>query len=144
MGITAVVVDTRADVCWCVTDVNSEEYPSATLATKSPAPGSQVWHAGYGVHIPGNREDGVVDAAPNPDGQLRFRLSVSSGDSGGGICLDSNGDVLSPVCCTAAKGQSAQVWGGSPESCQRLRPYPTVSDEWIPVEIPTRTPEPMP
>lgn len=141
-GIRVVNIDRKADVCWCVTEVNSEVYPFAVLAATTPAIGTRVWHAGYGVDIPGNREDGVVEAGQDGNGQVRYRLSVSSGDSGGGICVNEKNEVLSPVCCTTARGQVAQVWGASPESCARARPTTMVMDDWKPIEIPQRMPAP--
>jgi hypothetical protein len=128
------------DVAWLVTETNSEEYPFALLAQTSPKPGDKVWHAGYGVHVPGNREDGTVEAGPDQNGQIRYRLSVSSGDSGGGICLNEKNEVISPVCCTTAKGQVAQVWGASPEASARARPTVMALDGWEPIEIPQRMP----
>ncbi len=139
-GIQTVAIDTKADVCWCVTTVNSEVFPFAFLAPQSPPPGARIWHAGFGIDNPGNREDGSIEAGPDTNGQNRYRLSVSSGDSGGGICLDSNGHVLSPVCCTTQKGALAQVWGGSPEAAARLRPKAVSSSDWTPLEIPERMP----
>ncbi len=138
LGIVVASIDQRADVCWCVTQTNSDVYPHALLADATPAVGSQVWHAGYGVHVPGNREDGTVEAGPDQNGQVRYRLSVSSGDSGGGICMTADGAVLSPVCCTTARGQTGQVWGGSPEAARRAKPPALVYDEWLPLEIPMR------
>jgi hypothetical protein len=143
-GIVVAALDRRADCCWCVTESNSDAYPFALLAPSSPPPGSRVWHAGYGVDTPGNREDGAVEAGPDQNGQLRFRLNVSSGDSGGGVCLDENGLVVSCVCCTTAKGQVAQVWGASPEAIARTKPTEMALDDWTPVEIPRRDPVPVP
>jgi len=146
-GITVAAVNERADCCWCVTETNSEVYPFAVLARQSPVPGTRVWHAGYGVHVPGNREDGQVEAGPDQNGQIRMRLSVSSGDSGGAICLNEQDEVVSCVCCTTAKGQVAQVWGASPEAIHRAKPTSMALDDWNPVEIPVRpaeVPQPMP
>jgi hypothetical protein len=139
-GIQVTSLNTTSDVAWCVTETNSEVYPFANLAHASPAVGEKVWHAGYGVDAPGNREDGIVEAGPDSSGQLRFRLSVSSGDSGGGICLNEKNEVLSPVCCTTAKGRVAQVWGCSPEAAARARPTSMAMDGWEPLEIPERMP----
>lgn len=142
-GVQVVALDRTSDACWLVTDTNSEVFPFAYLAERSAQPGEAVWHAGYGVDRPGNREDGVVEALPDQNGQCRYRLSVSSGDSGGGICLNDKGEVLSPVCCTSRLSGVGSVWGASPESCRRLRPTVMVLDDWTPVEMPVR-PEPAP
>lgn len=140
LGLQVAAVDKRADCCWCVTTTNSVEYPVAFVADRSPAAGSRIWHAGYGVDVPGNREDGTVTAGPNGDGQIEMRLSVSSGDSGGGIALDADGRIVSCVCCTTAKGQVARVWGASPESINKLRPATVSLDVWTPIEIPVIMP----
>jgi hypothetical protein len=143
-GIKVVSVDTKADVCWCITMNNSEEYPVAILADRSPPVGASVWHAGYGVDVPGNREDGLLEAGPDQNGQCRYRISVSSGDSGGGIAMDYNGHVLSPVCCTTRRGAVGQVWGGAPEVATKLRPKTVGAEEWVPLDVPLRAPMPMP
>lgn len=139
-GVTVASINREADCCWLVTESNSEDFPFANLASKSADVGASIWHAGYGVHVPGNREDGTVEAAPDGNGQCRYRLSVSSGDSGGGICLNSSGEVLSPVCCTTAPGRTGQVWGASPEVCARSKPTTMVLDGWEPLAIPQRMP----
>ncbi len=139
-GFHVATREPNADVAWLVSETNSDEYPFAVLAATSPAVGSKVWHAGYGVDRPGNREDGTVEAGPDQNGQVRFRLSVSSGDSGGGICLNERNEVISPVCCTTAKGQMAQVWGASPEACARARPTVMALEGWDPIDVPLRMP----
>jgi hypothetical protein len=118
------------------TDTNKELYPFAFLASSSPPAGTKVWHAGYGIDKPGNRESGSFIDGPNSDGQVHFRLSVSSGDSGGGILATDTGLVLSCVCCTSSRGRSADVYGASPEAIGRLLPSGLVLDYWEPLEIP--------
>lgn len=143
VGVVVVSLDRRQDACWLVTESN-DVFPFAHLAEKNPAIGSKVWHMGYGVHIPGNREDGTVTANANSDGQIEFRLSVSSGDSGGGIALNENGEIVGAVCCTTARNQVARVWACSPETAAKLRAAKTdVSTEWTPLEIPLVVPEIM-
>lgn len=137
-GISVLAFDRRADCCWMLTDPTEEVYPHAAIAVQAPQPGEKIWHAGFGVHVPSNREEGVVVAGPNGDGQIQFKLSVSSGDSGGGVALNANGEIVSCVCCTTAKGVYADVWGASPESCRRLRPEANVLDSWTPLDIPLK------
>lgn len=139
LPITVAVKDVRSDCCWLVVD-GPPDLPYAMLAAVTPAPGTPVFHCGFGVDKPGNREAGTVTAAPNGDGQTEYRLSVSSGDSGGGICLTDRGEVLSPVCCTTLPGSVARVWGASPEACQRLRPRFAATSDWVPVPMPVRKP----
>lgn len=112
----------QADCAWLVTVDAPADLPTARLASRSAAPGQAVWHAGFGVHQPGNVERGKVNAGPNSEGQSEYTLSVSPGDSGGGIVVDVAGEVLSPVCCTTRLGAPGRVWGASPEACQASRP----------------------
>lgn len=136
--------DAKSDLAWLVTDGYHSRQPYLSLATAAPKVGDTVFHAGFGVDRPANVEEGRVTAAENTDGQIRFRLSVSSGDSGGGICLTKSGEVLAAVCCTTAPGREGDVWGGSARRAAEIRPVPVLSDrtatEWTPIPIPTRTP----
>lgn len=144
-GVTVQSVDKRSDCAWMVTESNSEVLPFAVLATESPPVGSKVHHAGYGIDKPGNREDGVITAAPDSNGQLRFSMSVSSGDSGGGILMTPDGKVISCVCCTTQRGAQGSVWGASPEAIHRAQPTAMVLDDWVPLDIPVRDiPMPLP
>ncbi len=144
-GLVVAAFDRTADACWCVT-TDAGVYPFAFLADTTPPAGSKVWHAGFGVDTPANREDGEVKAGPNAQGQTQFWLSVSPGDSGGGICLDESGRVISPTCCTTRLAAPGDVWGASPESCRRLLAQATlfhVFDDWKPVTMP-KPPKVMP
>lgn len=138
-SVERVSVDGRSDCAWLLTCDPQELLPFALLATDVPRAGSKVWHAGFGVHVPGNVEEGEVISPENADGQTHFSLSVSSGDSGGGICLDDQGRVVSCVCCTTARGQKSNVWGASIKSIIRLRDqtaFPLF--DWEPLDMPIR------
>lgn len=74
-----------------------------------------VWHGGFGVDKPGNREEGRFVGGPDSSGQYQYILSVSPGDSGGGI-FSSEDYLLSPVCCTTAPSRVGRVWGAAPQS----------------------------
>lgn len=137
-GLQVVSINKESDYCWMLTDVDSAVYPCVSIAGSDPQPGERVWHAGYGVDQPGNREDGVVSAGRNRDGQIEYRLSVSSGDSGGGIMLNGRGEVLSPVCCTTAPGKVGRVWGASPVVARAGQAVMADIGEWTPIPIPTR------
>lgn len=139
-GAIVVNFDRKADYSWMLTESNTDTYPFALLAESSPPPGTPIWHSGFGVDRPGNREDGVVTDVPNTDGQIRMRLSVSSGDSGGGICVTADGRVFSTVCCTSGRGQVADVWGSSTEALRRGQVAQVRIDDWQPLEIPLRMP----
>lgn len=130
------------DVAWLITELPVQGVPYAILAKADAAPGERIWHAGYGTDKPGNREEGTVNAKANAQGQCEYTLSVSHGDSGGGISLNSSGEVLSPVCCTTSIGQKGRVWGCSPVIARQFRPLPTpVLEEWTPIPIPLRMPK---
>jgi len=127
------------DLAWCVTEEAVADLPYAKLAPKNPEPSTAIWHMGYGVDKPGNREDGVVSAAENGDGQLRMSLSVSSGDSGGGIFRADSNELISVVCCTSGLGRTTAMWGGSADAARRTRPKAAEADAaWLPVPMPLR------
>jgi hypothetical protein len=136
LAITVVAHHKTPDICWCVTDEAVEKMPFALIAEKNPEVGTAVWHMGYGVDNPGNREDGSITAAENGDGQLRMTLSVSSGDSGGGIFRADTNELVSVVCCTSGMARKVSMWGGSTESARKTRPKVAAVEEWIPVPIP--------
>lgn len=107
--------DKRADWCWMVTATNTIDLPFAYLAERSPGIGEEIWHSGFGVDKPGNRENGVVLSTEQENGRIRLRLSVSSGDSGGGFLLNKDGKVFSSCCCTVWDGRSQWTEGASTE-----------------------------
>ena len=90
------------------------------------------WHIVTAAHV----ENGQVLAAPNRDEQIRYRLSVSPGDSGGGIMTDASGRLLSPVCCTTCLGCPGDVWGASPTVIKRMIAKPTEFVDLLPVAMP--------
>lgn len=142
--VTAEVVnfDRRSDHAWCVLDLNDADVAFALLADVAPKAGDKVYHGGYGIHIPGNREDGVVVQPDNGAGQTQYRISVSSGDSGGGIAMTATGRILSPVCCTTNRGGVGDVWGATFAECLRTMPGTTlVFEEWTPIPVPLKMPE---
>jgi len=122
LNVRVQVHQRKADIAWLVTEDAHTQLPYANLSTSNPPVGTAVWHAGYGVDQPGNREDGQVSAIENSDGQLRFTLSVSSGDSGGGIFRADTNEVVSTVCCTSGLARKVSMWGGSAERAKQLRP----------------------
>ena len=155
LGLRVVAYHRTPDVAWCVTEDVVTNLPYALIAAKNPEPGTPVWHMGYGVDRPGNREDGTVAERENAQGQLRMILSVSSGDSGGGIFRNDTNELVSVVCCTSGMARKVSMWGASTEVIRRTRPKPTDSvdqdDEvWTPLPIPvvpydvTWTPVPIP
>jgi len=137
-------IDATSDCCWCVTVEPQRGLPVARLATSLPQRGDKVFHCGYGVHLPRNVEYGTVVNPSNEDGQTEFDLSVSSGDSGGGIALNDRQEIVSTVCCTSALSKRGSMWGASVDSIKKIRPTSSkVSFEWSPVDIPTRKGSPV-
>lgn len=139
-AVTVTSIDRKSDCAWCVTLSNTEVFPYAVLASSSPPVGTRIFHAGYGFDKPGNREDGEVLAAPNPDGQIMMLLNVSNGDSGGGIMTNEKGEVISCVCCTEVVARKSRVWGASPEAIARAKPTLMSFTDWSPLPIPIRVP----
>jgi hypothetical protein len=139
-GIRVVAYHKAPDVAWCVTDDEVKDLPYALIAAKNPEPGTAIWHMGFGVDKPGNREDGIVAEGENAQGQLRMILSVSSGDSGGGIFRADTNELVSVVCCTSGMAQRVSMWGCSAEVARRTRPKTTddADEAWVPVPIPIR------
>lgn len=140
---TVLAINRQADCAILLTDeVQGLAY--AQIAEEIPPVGSKVWHAGYGFDKPGNREEGALLAAEDTNGQLRYRLSVSNGDSGGGIVLDGNGKLLSPVCCTTHIARVGDVWGASPRVIRQMIAQPTQYVGVPPVPMPLRWPDGTP
>lgn len=137
-GIRVVAFHKTPDVAWCVTDDEVKDLPYALIAESNPAVDTPVWHMGFGVDKPGNREDGTVAERENGQGQLRMILSVSSGDSGGGIFRADTNELVSVVCCTSGMARKVSMWGCSAEVARRTRPRPAddADEAWVPVPIP--------
>jgi hypothetical protein len=73
------------------------------------------------------------------NGQIRYRLSVSHGDSGGGIVSTKDGKLLSPVCCTTRIAGVGDVWGASPRIIQEMITTPTAfASDLEPIQMPVR------
>ena len=136
--------DPTADYAWGVSDTTTEAYPFALLADATPTIGTKIWHAGYGVDRPSNREDGTITSGRLPDGKIQMRMSVSSGDSGGGIAIDADGRVVSNVCCTSGRGMTADVYGASVESMRQGQRDTKALDEWKPIDVPLWMPPKQP
>jgi hypothetical protein len=120
--VRVTVHEKGSDLAWLVTESPVESLEYALLAKQMPQPGSKVWHAGYGVDRPGNREEGELVNPEAGQYQATYMISVSSGDSGGGIFSDATGEWLGAVCCTRAKGVRATVWAGHALRAAALRP----------------------
>lgn len=134
--VTCVAIDETADIAILITDERYEKIEYVMVAENTPQIGTSIQHHGFGQHIPGNTEQGQVLAAPNQQGQVRYRLSVSPGDSGGGILTTAGGMLLSPVCCTTCLGCVGDVWGGSPERIRRMVSNPTLYIDLPPAVMP--------
>ncbi|MCU0706352.1 MAG: serine protease [Fimbriiglobus sp.] len=137
-GLRVVAYHKTPDVAWCVTDDAVTDLPYAVIAESNPPVDTPVWHMGFGVDKPGNREDGTVAERENAQGQLRMVLSVSSGDSGGGIFRADTNELVSVVCCTSGMARKVSMWGCSAEVARRTRSKPAddADEAWVPVPIP--------
>lgn len=112
--------NTTADLLWLLVETK-EELDFANLASESPPVGTAIWHNGYGFDRPGNVEHGTVTALPNSQGQIRFTLNVSSGDSGGGIFREDTGELVAAVCCTTRIAGTGSVFGGTSVMAEKMR-----------------------
>jgi len=79
--------------------------------------GEKVFHCGFGRHIPGNVEEGELISIG--DYQNAYSLSVSPGDSGGGI-FNADGEWMGAVCCTTNLDRVGTVWAGNVYALKRL------------------------
>ncbi len=143
--VTVIAVDRQADISILVTDQPVDPLPWVRVADRTPPPGTAVLHAGFGVDKPGNVERGTVVGGGGGAAQVEYDLSVSPGDSGGGICVSDGGELLSPVCCTTCLGCRGRVWGGSPERIRAMLTSPASYTDLEPVPMPPPpTPRPLP
>lgn len=123
VAVRVVVHETEPDVAWLVTEDNElADLPYAVIAKDNPAAGVKVWHKGFGVDKPGNREDGEVTYSEQPDGKTSFILSVSPGDSGGGIFRSDTDELVATVCCTQKLAQKAPMSAGGVRAIRATRP----------------------
>lgn len=129
-------IDRRSDCAVLVSDTAIEVLYHTFVSDSDPAAGTVVWHGGYGQDRPGNKESGQVVRGPNQDGQVQYRVSVSPGDSGGGIVVDASGRLLSPVCCTTCLGCTGDVWGAGPAVIKRMLAAPTDYIDLPPATMP--------
>lgn len=112
--------NTAADLLWLMVETK-EELDFALLAANAPSIGTSVWHNGYGFDRPGNVEHGTVTGDPSSQGQIRFTLNVSSGDSGGGIFRTDTGELVAAVCCTTRIAGTGSVFGGTSVVASKMR-----------------------
>lgn len=107
------------DLAWGVIN-HTGPLPAAFVATSRPPAGSAVWHMGYGVHRPGNRETGEVKGYSSGGSTVYTSLSVSSGDSGSGVFSSDTGELIGVV-----SGYSGRTnVSGTAEKATLIRPKP--------------------
>lgn len=142
LTVRCVARDPEADAAWLQADFPGGDVPYLLLADATPDNGEIVWHQGYGIDKPGNRESGLFKGQRMQGLQCQFRLSVSPGDSGGGIILDSESRVISPVCCTTRLSAMGDVFGASPKAAAKIRPKSRVDEIEPPLLYPVLPLEP--
>ena len=135
---TVTAINRDADASLLVTEELREPLPYLLLATETPPVNTVVFHAGFGVDNPGNVERGRILQRDTGGRQVMFELSVSPGDSGGGICVDASGRLISPVCCTTRLAQVGQVYGARPEEVLRMVLSPASFVDVPPMRMPMR------
>ncbi len=133
---SVIAIDRTPDIAILRTEAVSTPLPFLLVAAETPTVGTKVFHSGYGVDQPGNVEVGELLERETPDGQAVYHLSVSPGDSGGGICHDAAGKLLSPVCCTTNLAAPGSVWGGRPEKINEMLRSPTAFMGVPPIQMP--------
>lgn len=133
-------IDRKADASLLVTEELKEPLPYLLVATETPPANSPVFQAGFGVDKPGNTEKGRILQRDTGGGQVMFEISVSPGDSGGGICVDGSGALISPVCCTTRLAQVGQVYGARPEIVRQMLLSPASFVDVPPQRMPERVP----
>lgn len=138
LSVRCVARNPAADCAWLRANKPADDIPYLLLADELPPAGSKVWHQGYGIDKPGNRENGSFQGIANRGLQCQYHLSVSPGDSGGGIVLADGERVLSPVCCTTRLSGPGTVYGATPQQCRELRPVRIVSYPDAPPVNPVR------
>jgi hypothetical protein len=146
-GVKLVALDTKSDCAWLVTEsADLGDLPFAYIAAEPAPAGTKIWHGGFGVDNPGNKEEGTVTRPADSNGQTELQLSVSSGDSGGGMFREDTGELISTVCCTTNRGAKARVWGANVDSIRKLRPASGATKEedirhewWTPIEVPDKS-----
>lgn len=120
IAVTATNINNRCDVCWLVTDRNDlVGLPFAVVARNDPAEGTGIWICGYC-----NREDwhakirnGVVaPGGMTQEGQLRFRVDIDRGDSGGGIFRADTNELVGVTSWYDHPGQPGLMGGGGAPS----------------------------
>lgn len=117
-----IAADSLCDFAWLQAPRPSGNCPYLLLADQIPTPGDEVWHHGYGIDKPNNRESGTLATCSDRSSQWKYRLSVSPGDSGGAIMHARSGRVLSPVCCTSRLSGVGDVYGANPLKAAEMRP----------------------
>jgi hypothetical protein len=136
---TVTAINREADASLLVTEELREPLPYLLLATETPPVNTVVFHAGFGTDQPGNVERGRILQRDTGSKQVMYSLSVSPGDSGGGICTDATGRLLSPVCCTTRLAAVGQVFGARPEELVKMVLSPASFVDVPPMRMPMRT-----
>jgi S1-C subfamily serine protease len=129
LKVTVQAKEVKSDICWLATDDVIETLPYAVLARSTPAVGTRIWHMGYGVDRPGNRETGTVTGTADRNHMLWMKISVSSGDSGSAQFREDTGEVVATLYGTStSRGVTSTIGGGCVRAWE-LRPKSSAAPE---------------
>lgn len=84
----------QIDICLVRVNERGRQWPVAKIAETPPARGDRVWHHGFGVDRPGNIERGQITTVGDSRWACWYTTALSSGDSGSGQFLESNGELV--------------------------------------------------
>ena len=119
LAVTVTAHAREPDLCWLRTDESADDLPFAVLAKELPPPGARIWHMGYGVDRPGNKETGTYVGPSRYAGMIRVDISMSSGDSGSSFFREDNGESIGTMFGTINRlghgGDCVTAWKIRPE-----------------------------
>lgn len=135
---TVIGLDKVSDACVIRTQPTRIRLYSSRVYSGKASNGVRVWHIGYGIDKPGNREEGSIIGYDSDRRQYMSDISVSSGDSGSGVHTVDGDYVVGTVCCTVSVG--GRRWTQFTDVQEHVRLFTSVDDMldvWQPIQLPT-------
>lgn len=123
--VSVVSFNRKPDYAWLRTEPLKSELPFTLLSETPATKGNAVWHAGYGVHRPGNTEKGKVSDPTGSNDRVWFDLSVSHGDSGSGIIDTATNRVVGIV--SVGSGRDPSPWTIGPDASKISKPWQSLA-----------------